>query len=156
MEFSISLAGSLSIVPVSKVTPEDLVAFRQRSHEESNNVNRMNLREASEWVEQGDNFTLLMRDGEIVGQLVLDPNEPEDMYIDLISVLDSEKGKGGADRLFAQAVKQAKALKCKTLSLAVHRNNERALKFYKRRGFILVKRLGVDALLYSKQIERTT
>lgn len=147
------ISGTLRLVPVSEVDPQDLVDFRWQANSESEHVNRMNLSEAREWVADGDNFILLLRNDDIVGQLVLDHNEPTDLYIDLISVLEEEKGKGGADLLFAYAVHKARHLKCKTLSLSVHRNNERALRFYERRGFKNVRRLGVDALLYSKQIK---
>lgn len=150
MELSIS--AELHLVPVSKVSAEDLVAFRKQANKESGHVNRITLQEAEQWVENGENFMLLVRGDALVGQLVLDPHEPPDMYIDLISVLNSEKGKGGADMLFAFAERQAHKLKCKTLSLAVSRKNERAQAFYKRHGLTYTRKLGVDALLYSKPI----
>ena len=153
MEINISLSGALRIVSVSEVAPADLVAFRNQSNKESEHVNRMTLREAADWVADSADFHLLMRDDTIVGQLVLDVVEaPPDLYIDLISVLNSEKGRGGASMLIAYAIKEAKAIGCKTVSLAVHKSNARAVQFYEKQGFVKIKRLSKDAFLYSKHI----
>jgi ribosomal protein S18 acetylase RimI-like enzyme len=105
-----------------------------------------------EWVNTGHNFYLLTRDGSIVGQLILDTEDLNELYIDLISVLKSEYGLGGASMLMKYAKGIARKLRRKSMSLAVDKNNLRAISFYGNLGFSLVKKIGRNALLYSQEI----
>lgn len=152
---NISLSGvkpQLRIVPVSSVSPTDLVDFRKQAHAESEYVNPLTLASATTWVAHRTGFYVLLRGSKLVGQLVIDEGKehPEILYIDLISVLKEEQGGRAAELLMRQAEKLSKPFKY--MQLVVYSANTRAIKFYEKHGFKLVKRLGRLALLYAKTV----
>jgi putative acetyltransferase len=69
-----------------------------------------------------------LNEGNIVGLLVVDPNTG---YLDQIVVATDQQGRGVADRLLAEARRQAPD----GLDLHVNQDNARAVRFYEKNGF---------------------
>ena len=157
MRLLVSLSTSdYVIVPVRAVRVEELVEFRSRSSQESMYVNALTRSSAQEWIQHGKGFYLLRHGGALVGQLILSYEDlPDELYIDLISVLDSEKGGIGPKMLLDFAEKKAKSLSASRIGLGVAATNERAIRFYERNGYGLRHKIGRVALKYEKSLTTT-
>lgn len=81
-----------------------------------------------------DGFTVLDKDGKIIGLItyIMKDNECEIISLDSI-----EEGRGIGTLLVQEVEKLASKKKCKLLKLVTTNDNVVALKFYQKRGFVL-------------------
>lgn len=77
----------------------------------------------------GSKSRVAMSDGSIVGALVVNP---ETGYLDQIVVAVEQQGTGVADALLAEA----RRLSPSRLDLHVNQDNARAIRFYRKHGFV--------------------
>lgn len=79
----------------------------------------------------GSHSLIALRDGRIIGALVVNPATG---YLDQIVVATADQGRGVADILLAEARRISPA----ALDLHVNQDNARAIRFYQKHGFMAV------------------
>lgn len=131
----------ITIEPCTESNIEAFVAFRKKSRLENNWLTKVDEFDAkkylSEWTHSnGKGFFLAFRNGSIVGQLffLLRPKDSV-LEIRLISVLESERGKGTAWKLLDFAEMKALENNLTTVELFVEKSNTRAIAFYVKNGY---------------------
>lgn len=151
--FHSALDPQLSIVSVSEVSAQALFDFREQSYQESIYVEKLTRAEAEDLIKQCASMYLLLRGSTIVGQLEVDVR-PNEIHIDMISVLKQEQGRHGAAMLLRHATDLAKKMLKPQTTLIVDQRNTRAVKFYKRHGFVLVENIKgtLHHYLYAKPV----
>jgi diamine N-acetyltransferase len=120
------------------------VEFRKESHQESEYVNTISKTKATVLLTTAINdpnqpVYFAIEFNEIVGQLFLKLNKTDNIcHILLISVLARFQGSGLSFQLIKTTEKEANENKCRYIELIVNTENERAINFYKKNGFIVV------------------
>lgn len=142
----------MSIVELTSNLAEKYVEFKNQSHKESKYLNGTTLDATKELIKtyhaDETKYALVATSGnEIVGQLFM-VHTKDVLFIQLISVLEKEKGLGLANQLMDKAKSTAKQLDVERIELIVDKENDRAIAFYKKVGFSYAKDHGKKRLVY--------
>lgn len=86
-----------------------------------------------------DKIDVIQYMGEDVGRLRI-VRSPENIYVGGIQILPEFQGKGIGTAIFEELIKESNTLSI-PITLEVHDINERAINFYKKLGFALVKNI---------------
>lgn len=143
------------IRPLKKNDLDEFVAFRTRPDGEISFLNTdmaksVAIKVIDEYSHSDDKQAYILVSGSvIVGQLFLQlKNNKKICHIALISVDAQHRGTGAADKLMDKAISIANDNKATVIELMVNKDNERAIAFYKKKGFKFVKDQSKTARLY--------
>jgi len=93
---------------------------------------------------------------ELIGLVAcyLNNDRTHEGYITNVSVIYEYQGKGIAEHLINNTIKEALRKSFKTLSLEVELDNKYAIKLYRKTGFVVKGRLGNKYLMASRLLEK--
>jgi N-acetylglutamate synthase-like GNAT family acetyltransferase len=125
-----------------------------------NNPAKIRIRETIERYtnDSSRDYYILIQDKEIVGSITTHIDSIRGcLYIEHISVCQKAYGTGVSRKLLDFVEKNAKKHSLPVLELIVHKDNLRAIQFYKKTGFKEIQpsgqRIGVNNKIFQKQIQ---
>lgn len=139
---------------LSMLRLEAFVEFRHLASAETKYVNDANELIAEELIYKFTTFKnreayLLMDGDKVIGNLFLVyKSDNQELYIDLIALLKAYHGTSAAGLLMDKVFEIAKRNHCKQISLVVRNDNDRAMRFYTRYGFIYQEQFDAQRLTY--------
>lgn len=117
---------------------EELFEFRQKASKESEYVNELSYKHAIDVLRlynEKDKYAFGIIDKAVMLGHIFFTIKNDTCFLNLISVLKENEGKGLAYELFNRCFELSKIHKCKRIELIVHKNNTRARNFYNKLGF---------------------
>ena len=130
------------------------VEFRHLASAETKYVNDITPPVAEELIHKFTTFMnreayLLMDEDKVIGNLFLvyKPDN-EELYIDLIALLQQYHGSKAASMMMNKVFEIANRNHCKQIGLVVRDDNDRAMRFYTRYGFVYSHQFDTHRMVY--------
>lgn len=154
--------GIMEFVELSSRHVSKFVTFKNLSSLESPYINPTTEAKVKELVaeygrDKNKKAYLLLDKEEIVGQLWLELDKKHNMCtVALLSTLAAYYGKGIGDILMQKAIDYALANEVYVLRLTASDDNSRAISFYRRHGFVKIKKVNKKSSEYHLYMAKPT
>lgn len=97
---------------------------------------RVNINEYANKLSKSADLFYLLEGQKIVGNVAVYLNSKEKGYITSFAILSQYQKMGLGKRLFSEVRKEAEKRGIKCIDLEVYEDNEKAIKFYQKQGFV--------------------